>query len=171
LRTSAHRGRFLVSAAQRTSGNLSRVALTFSLEQPIAIHGRSTQHQQRQTDSRVKRPRTNPYCQSKTNRSSISASKRRKTLRSVVLGSTTVAPISSPLRSNFITTEYDFSRFQHGHDVTADTCEIPSLRSAYDNTRTEGRDSESSGAQYRASAAIDEDDEEDDLFSFVGLRK
>ncbi|GAX23773.1 hypothetical protein FisN_12Hh351 [Fistulifera solaris] len=147
-------------------------------EQSIAISDRSIQHQQHQIESLdeppVKRPRTNPYCQSKTNRSNLSALKRRKALRSVVLGSTAVAPVSSPLRSELTTKEYDFSRFQHGHDVTADICEVPSLgRNAHDTeeARIEGKGSERSSAHYRASAAIDDDDEDDDLFSFVGLRK
>jgi hypothetical protein len=148
-------------------------------EQSIAISDRFIQHQQHQVESlhepSVKRPRTNPYCQSKTNRSNLLASERRKALRSVVLGSTTVAPVSSPSRSELTTRKYDFSRFQHSHDDTATTCEAPSLRNARDaeaeDTRIEEKGSERSIAHYHASAAIDDDDDDDDLFSFVGLRK
>ncbi|GAX14946.1 hypothetical protein FisN_12Lh351 [Fistulifera solaris] len=145
-------------------------------EQSIAISDRFIQHQQHQVESlhepSVKRPRTNPYCQSKTNRSNLLASKRRKALRSVVLGTTTVLPVSSPLRSEVTTKGYDFSRFQHSHDDTANNCEVPSLRNAHDaeDTRIEEKGSERSSAHYHASAAIDDDDD-DDLFSFVGLRK
>ena len=152
----------------------------FHLVQPPAISGRSTQQQQQQQQESpeqplAKRARTNPYSQSKTNRSSNSASTRRKALQSIVLGSTIAgsSTVSPSFLSDSTSRKREPSRFQHFQFVS-DTCDAQFQKNAGDADRPRNKDRgiSSSGAQYSASVAVgDDDDDEDDLFSFIGLRK
>lgn len=105
-----------------------------------------------------KRARKNPYLQNRTSISSHSASKRKKTLQSIVFGSTAFPSSASS---------------KHRSSRGWDECEVDCQEILDDNKQTEsaGRGTSDEHAHFPTYGKIDDDEDEDDLFSFVGLRK